>query len=245
MRCAAQRDTSSSVHNLVTHAITVFMGFFAIMNPIANAPIFVGLTGHLPRASSKRIALNATLIAFCIVASFCLAGHLVFSMFGIGISAFRVAGGVLVFMVGRHLLDGKSTSPVHTPRKLAQQGDSTEEKSAEDGASPQSMPAADETERALAISPLAVPILAGPGTIACAVNFSSGRPMSEVIISIAVFAVLCVITYAVLVGGESILKRLGPYTMGVIGRLMGLILAVIGVQMMFDGLSGQFPGLFR
>lgn len=214
------------------------------MNPLANAPIFVGLTGHLPRASSKRIALHATVIAFCIVAGFCVAGHLVFSMFGIGISAFRVAGGALVFMVGRDLLAGKATSPVHTPRKLAQQSESAQDRPAEEAA-PRSLPSEDETESALAISPLAVPILAGPGTIACAVNFSSGRPMGEVIISIAVFAMLCVITYAVLVGGESILKRLGPYTMGVVGRLMGLILAVIGVQMMFDGLSGQFPRLFR
>ena len=224
------------MHDLPAHAITVFMGFFAIMNPIANAPIFVGLTEDLPRAATKRIAAQATSLAFIIVATFSIGGHLLFRAFGISLSAFQVAGGILVFLVGRHLLGGQATSPMHTPRKLTQPSES---------GAPAADAAGHDSDRALSISPLAVPILAGPGTIACAINFSSGRPISQVLTTVGVFAVLCFTTYLVFIFGQTVLKRLGPYTLGVLGRLMGLILAVIGVQMIFDGLSAQFPHLFR
>lgn len=202
------------------------------MNPLANAPIFVGLTSELSAAARKRVAFRATLIAFIIVAVFSVGGHILFRVFGIGLDAFRVAGGILVFLVGKHLLEGQRTSPMHTPAALMRKpGEPAVESVVDEGA--------------LAISPLAVPLLSGPGTITCAISFASGQPLSQVLVCLISFALLCVLTYAVFVSGDRLLARLGPYTLGVVGRLMGLILAVIGVQMIFHGLSGQFPGLFR
>lgn len=220
------------MHEFVTDSLTVFMGFFAIMNPLANAPIFVGLTRELSVDARRRVAFRATVIAFIIVAIFSIGGHILFRMFGIGLAAFRVAGGILVFLVGKHLLEGQRTSPMHTPSTLMQKPGEAKVESAVD-------------EGALAISPLAVPILSGPGTITCAISFAAGQPVSQVLVCLISFAALCVLTYMVFVGGDKILTKLGPYTLGVVGRLMGLILAVIGVQMIFHGLSGQFPELFR
>lgn len=220
------------VHDFVTDSLTVFMGFFAMMNPLANAPIFLGLTRELSVDARRRIARRSTVIAFIIVAFFSIGGHIVFRMFGIGLAAFRVAGGILVFLVGKHLLEGQRTSPMHTPLALMRKpGEAALESPVDEGA--------------LAISPIAVPILSGPGTIACAISFAAGQPVAQVLVCLISFGALCVLTYLVFIGGEKVLARLGPYTLGVISRLMGLILAVIGVQMLFHGLSGQFPLLFR
>ena len=88
------------------------------------------------------------------------------------------------------------------------------------------------------MTPLAIPILGGPGTIATAMNYASTGGVGEMVITIAAFAVLCVITYAFFVFGQNLVRFLGSGGLDVITRLMGLILAVIGVQMLIGGISG-------
>ena len=93
---------------------TVFMAFFAIMNPIANAPLFMGLTEGLDLGARRRIALRSVALAFVIVALFATFGRQIFILFGITLPAFRIAGGILVGLVGYHLLQGQQSS-IHTP----------------------------------------------------------------------------------------------------------------------------------
>jgi len=214
----------------LSFASTVVGGFFAIMNPLANTPIFLGLTSGLSLADRKRTAAKSTVLAFVIIGVFCVAGHFLFQLFGIGLPSFRTTGGILVFLVGKHLLEGQHTSPVQTSARAKAQAAS-------------STPAQDPS--GLAVSPLAIPILAGPGTIACGISFSSGRSPVYVAICLGGAALLCAVTYFSFIGGEKLMARLGPHTLDVVSRLMGLILAVIGVQMLFEGLSGAFPHLFR
>lgn len=223
------------MHELISFSLTVFMGFFAIMNPIANAPIFVGLTADMDTNERRAVALRSTSIAFLIVAAFAIGGHFVFRVFGIGLPAFRMTGGILIFLVGKHLLEGQKRSPVQSlhPTPLGAAGHA-------------SLREADaESDTAIAISPLAIPILAGPGTIACAVNFASGRTPLHIVICLLGFALLCAITFLVFMGGERLVQFLGRSAMSVISRLMGLILAVIGTQMFIEGLKGAFPGTFH
>ena len=85
---------------LIIHTITVFMGFFAIMNPIANTPIFLGLTGDNDRETVKSIAFRSVFIAFIIVSTFAISGKLIFDLFGITLYALRITGGILVFLIG-------------------------------------------------------------------------------------------------------------------------------------------------
>ena len=95
---------------------TMLAGFFAIMNPIANIPIFLGLTDGYSADARRRVALRSTLIAFGTVTVFTVLGQLIFSMFGITIFAFRIAGGVIIFLIGYQMLQGQ-ISPTHqTPR---------------------------------------------------------------------------------------------------------------------------------
>jgi multiple antibiotic resistance protein len=206
--------------SMLIHAGTVFMGFFAIMNPIANVPVFLGLTAGDDHQTVRAVAFRSLLLAFLIIALFSLAGKIIFDLFGITISAFRITGGLLVFLIGFHILQGNQSS-VHHP---------TEEETQK----------SKEAALSVAVSPLAIPILAGPGTIATAMNFSTGTGITEMLVTIGMFAVLCLITYVLFLFGEKFVTFIGAGALGVITRMMGLILAVIGTQMVIEGIASAF-----
>ncbi len=206
------------MESVVLHAATVFMGLFAIMNPIANVPIFLSLTIDDDEKTTATVALRAVILAFMIVALFSVAGKLIFELFGITLPAFQITGGLLVFLIGFHMLQGNHSRVQHP---------SEEEKNK-----------SQEAALNIAVSPLAMPILAGPGTIATAMNFSARGGLTGAVITIAMFAILCAVTYVLFVFGEKFVAYIGAGALGVITRLMGLILAVIGTRMVIEGLRG-------
>lgn len=195
--------------DLYTQLITVFMGFFAIMNPIANTAAFSGLVGEKSKSEQRKIATKALIITFLVILSFSLLGKAIFHLFGITIDALRITGGILVFIVGYHMLNG------HGSKLHSAEGD-------------------DDSD--LAVSPLAVPLLAGPGTIATAMNYSASGGMTGILTTVSVFAVLCLITFACFIYSSNILSIIGKSGLSIVTRLMGLILAVIGTQMIIVGL---------
>lgn len=190
--------------------ITVFLGFFAIMNPIANTAAFAGLVGSRSRTEQAKIAAKALIIAFIVITAFALLGKAIFHLFGITIDALRITGGILVFLVGYHMLNG-SGSHLHS--------------------------AESNNDSDIAVSPLAIPLLAGPGTIATAMNYSASGGFLGVLTTISVFGVLCLITFACFVFSSRILTIIGESGLSIITRLMGLILAVIGTQMVIAGVT--------
>jgi multiple antibiotic resistance protein len=202
---------------MAAYAGNVFMGFLAIMNPLANTPVFLGLTSEDAPATRKAVALRSLLLAFAIIAVFVLAGNLIFRLFGITLPAFRIAGGILVFGIGYDMLGGN-------PSRAHQAHDATA--------------AARHAQLSVAISPLAVPILAGPGTIATAMNFVAARSLVHILVTLAGFAVVCLISYVSFVSGERLIRYVGANAVSAVTRMMGLILAVIGVQMFIEGAHG-------
>ena len=194
------------------------MAFFAIMNPISNASLFLGLTDDLDSASRRAVAFRAVVLAFIIVALFTVLGRQIFEMFGITLPAFRIAGGILVGLVGYQLMHGQESS-VQTP-------------TAEDNFRSR------EAALGIAISPLALPILAGPGAIATAMNFAANSTLPEVTRVLTALALVCLITFVAFVTSDSLVRVLGQNAIKVVSRLMGLILAVIGVQMVIEGVRG-------
>lgn len=204
----------------IGHVLSVFMGFFAIMNPIANTPVFLGLTANDTPAVRKQVAAKALMMTFAIIVVFSLLGTLIFKLFGITLPAFQIAGGVLVSLIGYQMLHGEQ-SRVHQPAVDEQKSDL-------------------ESAMSTAVTPLAIPILGGPGTIATAMNFASAGSAVEMGITIATFGVLCVITYGFFIFGQRLTVILGTSGLNVITRFMGLILAVIGVQMLIEGVTGAF-----
>ncbi|QUM81995.1 MarC family protein [Moritella sp. 5] len=195
---------------LFEHALTVFMAFFAIMNPIANTTVFAGLTGTMGKSKQLKVAIKSLTITFVIIVLFSILGKSIFHLFGITLPALRITGGILVFLVGYHMLQGKS-SKLHTAEEC--------------------------NDSDVAVSPLAVPLLAGPGTIATAMNYSSAGGWGEIIITISAFAVLCLITFVCFIFSSKIISAIGESGLSIVTRLMGLILAVIGVEMLIGGIK--------
>lgn len=200
------------------HSASVFMGFLAIMNPIANVPIFLGLTAGYERPVVRAVAIRGIGLAFLLVALFAFVGQAIFDLFGITLPAFRITGGVLVTLIGYRMLHGES-SAVHQP--------SSEDKES-----------AREAALSVAVSPLALPILAGPGTIATAISFASKGGESGPWVTVAAFGVLCLLSLVLFLSGQRLVSFLGQAALGAITRLMGLVLAVIGVQMLIEGITG-------
>ena len=163
-----------SMSELVGHTLSVFMGFFAIMNPIANTPVFLGLTADDPPPVRRQVAIKALFATFILIVLFCLLGKAIFHVFGITLPAFRITGGILVALIGYQMLHGEQ-SKVHQP-------------------SPEDRQSSREAALGVAITPLAIPILGGPGTIATAMNYASTGGVSEMVITISAFATLCLIT---------------------------------------------------
>jgi multiple antibiotic resistance protein len=200
------------------HFTTIFMALFAIMNPITNTPIFIGITDGMDAAMRRSVALRGGLLAFAIVAVFAIGGREIFAAFGITLPAFRIAGGILVGLVGYHLLQGENSS-VHTP---------TEEDNTN----------SIDSAIGIATSPLALPLLAGPGTIATAMNFSAGASDSEILRVLVALAAVCLLNFLAFNSANTLVRFLGQNVIKVVSRLMGLILAVIGVQMLIEGIRG-------
>ena len=204
------------MNDLYTQLITVFLGFFAIMNPIANTAAFAALVGNKDSSERLRIAARALVITFIVILLFSLLGKMLFHLFGITLPALRIAGGVLVFLIGYHMLNGAGSN-LHS----AEKSDASD----------------------IAVSPLAVPLLAGPGTIATAMNYSASGGAMGIVITVSVFAFLCFITFLCFIFSSKILAVTGQGALNIITRLMGLILAVIGVQMIIIGIKGAFDML--
>ncbi|MEZ4964913.1 MAG: MarC family protein [Saprospiraceae bacterium] len=203
------------MQELFTYALSVFMGFFAIMNPIANTPIFLGLVEGESTDNKKKIARTASIVAFLIVTSFVIAGKYIFELFGITIPAFKITGGLLIFYVGFEMLMSKK-SKIHNI-------------------------ADPNAQNNRAVSPLAIPILAGPGTIVTAMDFVTNAGFIRVGIVIAVFALMIFLTYLAFMASDAIVRAVGDNLISVIGKLMGLILAIIGTGMVTEGIKLTFP----
>ena len=204
----------NAMQNLTLFLTTVFLGFFAILNPIGNTPVFLLMVGEADKKIIKKVAFKAVFVAFLITTIFCLFGHIIFKLFNITLPAFQVAGGIIVFFIGYDLLQGRSAR-AHRSK----------------------MRESDAAYDDMAVSPLGIPLLAGPGTITTGMNFvGQGHSFLNTLLIILVFAVVCAITYLMFILSNSIAKRIRPSLIKAISKIMGLILAVIAVQMLIDGI---------
>ena len=185
-----------------------FMAFFAIMNPISNLPAYMALVADDSQKISRKLAFRSLLIAFVIVTVFIFSGDFIFKVFGITIVSFRIAGGILVAVIGYHMINGN-----HSPsyKGMEQQ-------------------AVNSDPMSIAISPLAMPLFAGPGTITTALSLANGGLQNQ-LITVVAFALLCVITYLLLRSAKQIAGFLGENLMKIITKMMGLLLFSIGIQM--------------
>lgn len=201
------------MENLGVLALSVFTSLFAIINPVVNIPIFLELTSPADAATKKRVAKMATVTAFVIVFVFLILGKSIFDFLGITIPAFRITGGILLFYVGFELLSSKKSSI---------QSNTGQPKMFDDS---------------VGISPLAIPMLAGPGTIVAAMNYTANQDIYGMLTITLMLALVLFITYLAFIFSERIFKLLGSNIIMVLGKLMGLIVAIMGTNMVIDGIK--------
>ena len=201
-------------HELFAFALASFTGFFAIINPFAITPVFMSLVSNKSKAKKILIAKRATILAFLIVTTFTILGKYIFELFGITIPAFKITGGILLFYVGFEMLITRKS-------QIQSQEDIVEDES-------------------IAISPLAIPILAGPGTIVTAMNnVTNGNYIHIAIVLFSLFIILF-INFLSFKYSDILIDKIGKNILGVISKLMGLIIAIIGAEMLISGIKLAF-----
>lgn len=203
-----------------TLAIVSFFTLFAVAHPLGAIASYQAITGNVRRRTAVSTAFYGVVIAFLFVAVFAASGHYILAVFGVTRDAFRVAGGVLIFAMGLRMLGGE-LGPVKTPRTV----DPKEIR---------------KSKLAVAVAPLAVPLLSGPGSLAVAMTMTETGSAESIVIVVSALFVVNVLCFFVLIFGRGIEDRLGPSGLGVVCRLMGLILTVVAAQMVVSGISGSF-----
>lgn len=201
--------------------INAFITLFVTVDPIGNAPLFLGLTVGLSAAVRRSIAIKGSWISFVILALFAITGTTILDAIGITIDAFRIAGGLLLFVTAFEMIYG---------RRQERREETTSAAVAERAAD-------------LAVFPLAIPLIAGPGTISATILLSSqlaaesaGNHWIATSSLVAIIAFLMILTAAVLITAELLDKYIGNTAKLVLTRLLGVLLAALSVQYIADGI---------
>ena len=196
-------------------SVMVFTSFFSLINPLGTMPIFMSMSSGLSPKERSRVAIKAVSVALVTLVVFALAGQLIFQFFSISIDSLRIAGGVIFFMMGYDMLQAKIVR--------VKMDDPAESK---------------EYGNDIAITPLAIPMICGPGAITNAiVLWSDATTPTLKIIMVAVMISVLGITLLALLGAGKVVPWIGETGNKVMVRLMGLIVMVIAVEFFFAGLT--------
>jgi multiple antibiotic resistance protein len=197
---------------------------FTLINPIGISPILIIMTERFSEKEKINIAKKGSLTAFITLILFSLVGSVIFNFFGITIEAFQIMGGILFFRNGLRMLDSKIGRSRTTPAEQEESEESDD----------------------IAVSPIGIPLIAGPGAITAAMLLSSQTPQlySYFTLIFSIFFVLSLV-YLILRNGNVILKLLGTTGIRIIQRLMGLILMVIAVQFVINGVISIYKPLME
>ena len=187
---------------------------FTLINPIGIAPLLMVMTERFSKDEKVEIAKKGSATALITLLLFAILGSLIFSFFGITLEAFQIMGGILFFRNGLRMLDAKVGRSRTTPAEQEESQESDD----------------------IAISPIGIPLIAGPGAITATMLLSSQTPQiySYLTLGLSIMIVLTFV-YVILSNGDVLMRVLGTSIMRIIQRLMGLILLVIAVQFVING----------
>ena len=209
---------------IVSFSLVSLSAVFVVVDPFACVPFFLAMTADDSPEKRRQTAWRASAAAFGILAFFALVGAVLFRALGISLAAFRVAGGVLLLIMS---IDMLRTNP--SPARITE-----------------GEVAAGAIKEDIAIVPLAIPLLAGPGSIATVVVLMARARSHElwrVIPILAAILATSVASYFVLASASKVDRVLGRTGMNILSRVAGLLLAAIAIQFMIDGLADAFPAL--
>jgi multiple antibiotic resistance protein len=198
-----------------------FTTLFVVIDPLGLVPVLLALTPGVRAPERRRMALKGTLIAAVILLGFALAGEPVLALLGIGLPAFRTAGGVMLLLIALEMVFERRTE------RRSRSADELRTVGGPDD---------------ISVFPLAIPLLAGPGAIT-SVMLLMARHQGEILAQATVIAVLmavmglCVVIFLLV---EPLARLLGPTLTHVVSRLLGILLAALAVQYVLDGLRNAF-----
>lgn len=199
-----------------------FLGLVAAVNPIGIIPVFVSLTGHMTPEEKSKTAQTANIAVGVILIVSLLCGQLLLDMFTISLDSFRIAGGLLLMSIAFSMMSGKLGEDKQNKQER------TESISREQ----------------IGVVPLAMPLMAGPGAISSTIVYGSRYPtLIETVGIIATIAAFCFCSWLLFRSAPLIVRFLGQTGINVITRIMGLILAALGVEFIANGVRNLFPGL--
>ena len=207
----------------VQFAVVTFTAVLFVVDPFAAVPIFLAITRDDPPAKRRTTAGRAALATFATLAFFALAGGVIFQLLGISLGAFQIAGGLMLLLMA---VDMMRATPSRTRSTAEEQAEGLEKED-------------------VAIVPLAVPMLAGPGAIATVMVLMKRASWNMVptVTVLGAVALTCVITYVVLRGAAGAGRFLSRTSLHVLERVMGLLLAAVAVEFVIGGLRDVWPVL--
>jgi multiple antibiotic resistance protein len=194
-------------------ALFSFVSLFTMVNPIGVIPVYTAMTARLTPQESRRVALRASIIAFLILLAFALTGQWIFRFFGISTDSLRIVGGIIFFLMGYEMLQARLTRTQYDDEPTH------------------------EYMNDIALTPLGIPVICGPGAIATAIILmnQAKSPLEAGVVLGSVFLIIA-ITCLLLLGSKQVVHLIGDNGNKVMLRLMGLIVMVIAVEFFFSGL---------
>ncbi|WP_339724532.1 MarC family protein [uncultured Paraglaciecola sp.] len=196
--------------------LATFIFFFAVIDPIGTVPVFIAVTQKFDNAARRKIALYATLTSAAMLIFFVVAGELILTAMGIPLSAFQIAGGIVLFLFALSMIFGESKPDAEV--KLAQ------------------------THNDTAVFPLAVPSIASPGAMLGAVILTENSRFNimEQMQTVGMMLLVLFIVYILMLGSNFIIRIIGNSGASVVSRVMGLILAAVATTNTLGGIKLYF-----
>jgi len=205
---------------MLEYAIKIFVSLFTVMGPFSIVPSFVAMSENYSESKKHKIALKAIILAGLILFTCVILGEGLFKFFGIGIGSFRIAGGILLLLMGINMLNAKTPRTKVTDKEI-------EDASSNDD---------------ISVFPLATPLIAGPGAISTVIIHASHleTKLNGVLVILLVVTVCLCILYVFLRYSKYIYKVFGSTGLNIMMRLMGLILSSIAVEQIIKGIKVNF-----
>ena len=202
--------------------LNTFVVLFIVIDPVGLAPMFIALTPGTSPAYQRKMAFNGTLLASGMLLVFYFVGDALLNALGIGIPAFRIAGGALLFLLAIDMVFARQSGLRSTTTREQREA---------------------ETKQDISVFPLAFPLIAGPGALTTVLLMSTAAKGAFAFCgTLAVLAIVLGLTLVSLLYAARILQFLGETGTNVISRLFGLILAALAVQYVLDGIHSSFHG---
>ncbi|HMO75176.1 MAG TPA: MarC family protein [Sphingopyxis sp.] len=202
--------------------ISAFVTLFVVIDPPGCAPIYASLTSGASAAQRRAMALRATFIAACILIFFAMFGEALLAFLHIDLDSFRIAGGIMLFMIAIDMVFEKRTE------RREQRAEKIKATEVED----------------VSVFPMAMPMLAGPGSIASVMLLvSQNNGLDRAFVIFGALLLVLLITLAALLAAGPFMRLIGNKGEAVITRLLGVLLAALAAQFVIDGLKASFPSL--